>query len=188
MNPTAPPVPFDIGQLADLALRLGTPGAVELVRTIEAAGAQLARGIAADLGVSSGACRLADGAFVALLHESFEGQAMPAKLAELAPSAPWRIAPARRETPPPLPNTGRTFYRSVYEIEVLSDGIPGEALVDGLQRHLDGDGMSAEARFVGSERLTGGELAVHLREISASPSAFGLDSYGNELPAVLPVP
>jgi hypothetical protein len=171
---------MEIGHLAELALKLGTPGAVDLIRAIETAGAQLARRVSEDLGVASGACRCTDGQFIILFRESIPGQLIPPALAHASPESPWELDTQRHEVAPASPVI-ETFHRTVYEIEVLSRDAVSASSIETLADIARSPDVSAELRPIGPERLTPLDFAVAIREHGADPRDFGVDDCGGSL-------
>ncbi len=79
----------------------------------------------------------------------------------------------------------RKFYRTVYQIEVLSeekfDNEGGMSLTDIDNAITDGDCSGRVKFIVNNEEKTGKEMAELLKEQGSDPEFFQLDENGNDL-------
>lgn len=79
----------------------------------------------------------------------------------------------------------RKFYRTVYQIEVLSeekfDNEGGMSLTDIDNAITDGDCSGRVTFIVNNEEKTGKEMAELLKEQGSDPEFFQLDENGNDL-------
>jgi hypothetical protein len=78
--------------------------------------------------------------------------------------------------------TTRTFYRTVFQVEVLSEGpYPQDAELDDIQADIMYGPCSGEIHCLGVEELNGKQAAEALLGQHSCPSFFRIDDEGNDL-------
>jgi len=76
----------------------------------------------------------------------------------------------------------RKFYKTVYEIEVLSEEkIPEWMSVEEIAYEITSGGCSAVFNHIKTQELTGKECAEELMNQGSDPEFFQIDENGNEL-------
>ncbi len=77
--------------------------------------------------------------------------------------------------------TTRKFYRTVFQVEVLSESPIGVVELDTLHHLITQGDCSGEVKTVNRKKLDGRQAAEALLKQGSDPSFFNLDHYGNQI-------
>ncbi len=77
--------------------------------------------------------------------------------------------------------TTRKFYRTVFQVEVLSESPIGAVELDTLHHLITQGDCSGEVKTVSRKKMDGRQAAKALLKQGSDPGFFNLDHYGNQI-------
>ena len=76
----------------------------------------------------------------------------------------------------------KQFYKTIYEIEILSEyELPGWMSVEQIAYEITSGGCSAAFNHIKTQKLSGKECAKELMNQGSDPEFFGIDENGDDL-------